>query len=254
MKRLLALQTMAAFGRLGSMLPALLLTGLILLSCPLAVDAQDWNGSVSDLWSNASNWTPNTVPNSSTATVTITNATNNPVLIDIAPTIANLAVGSVDSVTLTNAESLTVAGGAGAGSLGTAGALTIGSTGSFTDLVLAGTSGSTITLSGGGSLKLSDSPNNRVFSTTGDRLVNSAGNTIQGSGQLGIDNAGFGFTLNNAGIIDANQSGGALQVAPTNTVTNTGTMEATNGGTLALIGSVTNTSGTIQATGAGSVV
>ena len=77
---------------------------------------------------------------------------------------------------------------------------------------------------------MSNSPNNRIFATGADTLINDAGNTIQGSGSLGINNARFGFTLNNAGIIDANQSGGALQVAPTNTVTNTGTMEAANGG------------------------
>jgi uncharacterized protein with beta-barrel porin domain len=254
MARAVAYHTRAAFGRLGSILPALLLTGLLLLSFPPAADAQNWNGSVSNLWSNASNWTPNTVPNSSAASATITNTTNNPVLIDIAPTIGNLTVGSVNSVNLNNAGSLTVAGGAGAGSLGIAGTLTIGSTGSFTDLILAGAAGSTITLSGGGTLALSNSPNNRVFSTTGDTLVNSAGNTIRGAGQLGINNAGFGFTLNNAGIINANQSGGILQVAPTNTVTNTNLMEATNGGTLALIGAFTNTGGTIQATGAGSFV
>jgi hypothetical protein len=140
--------------------PVALALGL-LLSCSPAADAQTWNGSASNLWGDASNWTPNAVPNSSTATATITDSTNNPVLIDIAPTIANLTLGSLDSASLNNAESLTIAGGAGAGSLGVAGTLTIGSTGSFTDLILAGTSGSTITLSGGGTLALSDSPNNR---------------------------------------------------------------------------------------------
>ena len=96
-----------------------------LLSCPRGVEAQTWNGSVSDLWSNASNWTPNTVPNSTSASATVTNATNNPVLIDIAPTIANLTVGAPNSVSLNNGDSLTIAGGAGAGSLDIAGTLTV---------------------------------------------------------------------------------------------------------------------------------
>jgi hypothetical protein len=39
-----------------------------------------------------------------------------------------------------------------------------------------------------------------------------------------------------------------------NTVTNNGTLEATNGGTLALIGAFNNDSGTILGTGASSVV
>ncbi|HKM53888.1 MAG TPA: hypothetical protein VJY33_10795, partial [Isosphaeraceae bacterium] len=160
-------------GRIASIFPALLLSGLILV-CPRGVEAQDWNGSASDLWSNASNWTPSTVPNSSSANVTVTNATNNPVFIDIAPTIANLTVGASNSVSLDNGESLTIAGGTSAGLLAIAGTLTLGSTGADTDLILGGTSGSTITLSGDGTLSLSNSGNNRIYSTTGDTLLNSA--------------------------------------------------------------------------------
>jgi hypothetical protein len=252
MKRSTLARIRHSLGRIAATVPVLILFGFI-LGYPRNVQAQTWNGSVSDLWGTAGNWTPNTVPNSSAASVVITNATDNPVLINIAPTIANLQIGGTNSATLENGESLTIAGGAGAGSLSIAGTLTIGSTGSFTDLILAGTSGSAITLSGGGSLTLSDSPNNRVYSTTGDTLTNDAGNTIQGAGQLGINNAGFGFTLNNAGIINANQSN-PLQIAPSNTVTNTGTLEATNGGTLELIGTFANTGGLIQSTGASSVV
>ncbi|MGA7500150.1 MAG: hypothetical protein WBX00_25755, partial [Isosphaeraceae bacterium] len=199
--------------------PALLLSGLI-MSCPRGVEAQTWNGSVSDLWSNASNWTPNTVPNSTSASATVTNPTKNPVLIDDSPTIANLTVGASNSVNLDNGQSLTIAGGAGAGSLAIAGTLTLGSTGADTDLILGGTSGSTITLSGGGTLALSNNFANRIYSTTGDTLVNNAGNTIKGSGQIGINNSSFAFNLTNNGTINANTSGG-MQVAPSGTVTNT---------------------------------
>jgi hypothetical protein len=110
-------------------------------------------------------------------------------------------------------------------------------------------------LSGGGTLALWNNGANRIYSSsgTGDTLVNSAGNTIQGSGQIGINSGSYAFTLNNAGIINANQSS-ALNVFPTNTVTNTGTLEATNGATLNLSATVTNTGGTIQATGANSLV
>ena len=85
---------------------ALLVTGF-LLGCPPVAEAQTWNGSVSDLWGTAANWTPNTVPNSNTTSATVTSATNNPVLIDINPTIANLTVGATNSVTLDNGNSLT---------------------------------------------------------------------------------------------------------------------------------------------------
>ena len=44
------------------------------------------------------NWTPNTVPNSSSASVTINSTTNNPVLININPTIANLTLGGSSSL------------------------------------------------------------------------------------------------------------------------------------------------------------
>jgi len=239
-------------GRIAPIFPVLVLCGLI-FNCPSGAEAQTWNGSASDLWGTAANWTPNTVPNSTTATVTINSATNNPVLINVSPTIANLRIGSTNSATLDNGNFLTIAGGASAGSLDIAGTLTIGSTGSFTDLILGGTSGSTVTLSGGGTLSLSGNFNNRIYSTAGDTLVNSAGNTIQGSGQIGINDSSFAFTLNNAGTINANQSA-PLQIAPTNTVTNTGTLEATNGGTLDLIGNFTNTGSVILSTGSNSVV
>jgi hypothetical protein len=65
----------------------------------------------------------------------------------------------------------------------------------------------------------------------------------QGSGQLGINNPSFAFTLTNNGVVHANQSGGTRQVAPTNTLTNTGTLEASNNGVLSIAnGTVINTS------------
>jgi hypothetical protein len=157
MRRLTLDHIRERLGKTAPVFPVLLLSGL-LLGCPDSLAAQTWNGSVSDLWSNASNWTPNVVPNSSTATVIINTSTNNPVLIDISPTIANLTLGSADSVSLDDGRSLTVAGGTGAGSLDIAGGstFTIDSLGSTTDLILGGTSGSTITLSGGGTLALSN--------------------------------------------------------------------------------------------------
>lgn len=51
-------------------------------SSPLFGDAVSWTGSVSDLWSDAANWSSNTVPNS-TSDVTIGSSMNNPVQLDI---------------------------------------------------------------------------------------------------------------------------------------------------------------------------
>jgi hypothetical protein len=247
-------------GRIFSILPLLLLAGII-LACPQTGQAQTtstWTGSGGDqFWNTAGNWNPSGAPNSSTVTVVITNPTNNTVFINTSPTIANLTLGTstaTDSLTLDNNQTFTVAGGAGAGSLAIAAGstLTLDSTGNYTDLILSGTN-ATITLSGGGTLALSNIAYNRIYGTGSQTLVNSAGNTIEGSGQLGIGAGGNAFALSNAGIINANQST-ALNVNPGNGMTNTGTIEATAGGTLNLAGSITNTGGTILSTGSGSIV
>src|SRR5207244_3857063 len=83
-------------------------------------------------------------------------------------------------------------------------------------------------------------------------LTNAAGHTIQGAGQLGRNFMG----LLNQGLILANQST-ALTIDPTDSlgVTNTGTLEAASGGTLALTGGLfTNTGGLIVAAADGTVL
>ena len=92
---------------------------------------------------------------------------------------------------------------------------------------------------------MSNNANNFIFSTnaaTVFTLTNDAGNTIQGSGNPGDAQ----LNLNNAGIVNANQST-ALTISPGsgNSVTNTGTLEATSGGTLNLQGTYNNAGGTI---------
>ena len=251
MRRSMADHVKTKLGRTAPVLSAVLLAG-ILATLSGTAHAQTWTGSVNDLWGDAGNWTPNSVPNSSTASVIIGNTTNNPVFINISPTIANLTLGASNSLSLDNNESLTIAGGSGAGSLDIAGTLNLNSTGNTTDLILTG-SNSTITLSGGGTVAISNNFNNRVYGTGSETLVNSAGNTISGSGQFGLGAGGNAFALTNAGTINANQSV-TLQIDPGNGTTNTGTSEATAGGTLSLIANYTNTGGTILSTGSGSVV
>jgi hypothetical protein len=109
---------------------ALLLTAAALLATlSFCAPAQDWNGSASNLWSAAGNWTPNTVPNSSTAAVTIGNTTNNPVLISgINPTIGTLTLGnSTNSLRVQSSQTLTVDGG----SISNAGSITLQSSGTL---------------------------------------------------------------------------------------------------------------------------
>src|SRR5579872_178974 len=117
-------------GRVHKLYPALgllAIAGLTLFGEARAgAQDSDWNGTLSDLWSVAGNWSAG-VPNSATANAIINNATNNPVLIDISVTLANLTIGAGDSATLQDNRSLTIDGGAGAGSLDIAGTLTLGS-------------------------------------------------------------------------------------------------------------------------------
>jgi hypothetical protein len=69
--------------------------------------------------------------------------------------------------------------------------------------------------------------------------------TIQGAGHIGNGQ----MTLVNSSIIDADQSAG-MTIQTSGGTTNTGTLEATSGSTLALVNTtVTNTGGTISANG-----
>ena len=126
----------------------------------------------------------------------------------------------------------------------------------------------TVTFEGGG----------EVFNTTGSQITGGSHGgtlinetTIAGVGTIG----GNDLVLDNrsTGTIDAGDDGGTLTIHTGNTVTNAGTLEATNGGTLQIDDAVTNSnmieahdlgsaivlagggsnSGTIKATGGGSI-
>jgi hypothetical protein len=92
---------------------------------------------------------------------------------------------------------------------------------------------------------------NNVIGVFGGNLTNT-NNTIQGAGQIGNTQ----MTLNNQGTINANIAGGNhLIVDPSVNATNTGIMEATNGGALELqVANYANKGGTIQAVGTSSMV
>jgi fibronectin-binding autotransporter adhesin len=101
----------------------------------------------------------------------------------------------------------------------------------------------TTTISGAGTINLTD-PNARVLG--GSNAVINTNNTIQGQGYIGM------ITFTNQSIIDANVSGAQLELAGGGSITNTGTIQASNGATLLLQGSslgvpFNNSGGTIQA-------
>jgi fibronectin-binding autotransporter adhesin len=110
--------------------------------------------------------------------------------------------------------------------------------------------GGTVTFEGAGEFLLGG---DIVASTTGTTLKNFS--TIDGSGEIGAADGKLTLDNESAGTIDANEPGFVLTIHTGNTVTNAGTLEATNGGTLQIDDSVANEScGVILATGTGSTV
>ncbi len=216
-----------------------------------------WNGG-NGFWNVANNWSPTGVPNngSNTYSVFIDNGKGDNATVTIPtfvfPTISNLTVDSGNTLILSDNLYLTIAGGTGAGSINDAGTISIGSTGDPTSISLSGAN-SSFTLSGGGIVSMSNNANNQFYGTGSQTLTNSLTNTIEGSGQIGVGVGNQQIALINNGTIDATQSV-ALTVNPGNGVTNTGTLEATGGGTLDLDDTYTNTGATIEAIGAASVV
>jgi hypothetical protein len=108
--------------------------------------------------------------------------------------------------------------------------------------------GANVSLTGGGIVTMS---HGAISGTTGSPTFTNLNNTIEGSGNIGNGQ----MALNNKGLIDANDTSNPLMIQTNKGTVNTGTLEATGGGTLVLDGNTfKNTGGTIQANGAGSMV
>jgi hypothetical protein len=208
-----------------------------------------WLGGAGN-WSNPSKWSAG-VP-TATSNVLIDNGkvVASPVALDINGAATNLTIDSDDSLSFNNGVSLSI-GASGVGTISNGGHLNINSTGTSTALIVANAVPVAVTLAGGGTLTMSNNPNN-VIGIFGGGLIN-VNNTIQGAGHIGNTQMGF----NNQGTINANIGGAGanpLIIDTAGTGSNTGTMEATTGGTLEVHASFNNTGGKIQAVGAGSMV
>ncbi|MGO9269271.1 MAG: beta strand repeat-containing protein, partial [Terriglobia bacterium] len=122
------------------------------------------------------------------------------------------------------------------------GTILMNSTGTNTDLLISQTDGGTVTLSGTANVMMTNNSANRIYGGgAGDVLVNQG--TIQGAGQIGVAL----MTLENEGIINANQSTAILVDVAGTASTNTNLMEASDGSTLQIEGTLNNTNGTIKA-------
>jgi hypothetical protein len=99
--------------------------------------------------------------------------------------------------------------------------------------------GSDVNLTGSGRWILSNSTQNNIGGDPGARLIQGANHTIEGAGQLGMNQ----IALTNHGTIIANQPT-ALVIDPNASgAINTGTMSASSGGTLTLQGGAFNNAG-----------
>src|SRR3984957_18600248 len=206
------------------------------------VTTETWTGgggSGDTKWSDASNWNNGAITIGENIMINTTTAATQE---DNSPTIGTLTLSNAgDSVTLLNNTVLTVDG-----NITNNGTITLDATGNATELDI----GASLTLSGTGTLVLGTGNTNYILGTSGVTLTNASNIT-------GVGNIGNGaLVLANTGTINANVSGDTLVLQPDGSVasSNTGTLEATNGGTLELYGgSWTNTGGTISAA-AGSTV
>ncbi len=236
---MVAQRSRAGFPRTG-WLPVALAVAVLAFFTSAPASAQTWNGGTDNSWFTGTNWSGDAAPNSAGAVVTIANATNNPVQLNSQAEVSTLSMGTGTSLDL-NAGFI-VAGG----SISNAGSITGSS-----ELRLA----NNLTLSGAGTLTLAGGQ----IGTDGNGRTLTNQSTINGFGLIGSD-AGIDFpnlSLNNSGTIDANSSGNTLTIGGTGgSFTNSGTFEATGGGTLQLStpAPINNNGGLVLASGSGSTV
>jgi hypothetical protein len=234
-----------------SFVAALILLSLASTTSAVAQQCTDsWTGAGGDSnWSNGANWSTGNEPGNTDAVCI--QKSGAAVLLDVGDTIADLAVGSGDSLTLPNVTNASPNLSINGSSITNAGQIILSAPVSFGTTSLNLSSSGTVILSGRGTITLN-------ANSFGGDSIGGAGtllnrSTIQGGG-------GFDMTFNNAkaGVINANESGVQLVVGRNQNQgasTNTGLMEATDGGQLAM-GSLTlnNVGGTIKASGKNSYV
>jgi len=246
----MSLERSKSFHMLATFVAAVVVLSLAGATPALAQSCTDsWIGGDGD-WSVVANWSNGMEPGSSD-NVCIQKS-GAAVLLDVNDGINDLTVGSSDSLTLPTVTNASPSLSIGGSSIVNSGQIILSAPVSFgtTDLSLSSTG--TVTLSGSGTITLqADSLFGNGNSIGGHgTLLNQS--TIQGAGSIDM-------TINNAstGVVNANASGFQLVVGrnQAHDSTNTGLMEATNGGQLAM-GSLTlnNVGGTIMASGKNSYV
>jgi hypothetical protein len=208
---------------------------------PARVFAQTdiWSGGAG-LWSNASMWSTG-VPTSS-SNVFIDNG--NPVASTVTlnyngAQCGNLTIDSNDSLVMVDGTIFTLYGP----TISNSGNISLESAGAGLDFNFGGA----VTLTGAGTVTMSNNSANAIMGyaqpSPGASLTNKS--TIQGAGSITPPG---GDSFINQATVNANQTTALTINGGYGTVTNTGTLEATSGGTLTLYGgTLTNTGGIIHA-------
>jgi len=192
-----------------------------------------WTGAAADgNYNNPANWSPPQVPGAGD-TVTISTAAATAIGISGADAVAGLSINNKVTLNLSNSSTYTIGSGASAATFANSGTFALNSANSTTDFVVGGAK---LTLSGTGTILLGNNANNRILGAAAtDQLVNTS-NVIAGGGQLGAGQ--LKFTNGAAGTVDANLPTTLVLNTGTNIVTNSGLLEATGGGALAIQSSV----------------
>jgi hypothetical protein len=127
------------------------------------------------------------------------------------------------------------------GTIHNTGTIALNSSGDETDLQLIG---SGMTLEGGGQIVLSDDDHNIISGTGSSVTLDNKDNTISGAGHLGNGE----FSLTNAGTIDADATHVLAIDTGSNTVVNSGVLEASGSGGMTIASAIAN-SGVLWANG-----
>ena len=149
--------------------------------------------------------------------------------------VMNSGGSTLDGVTISTGSTITAQDGSVTtlqGTIKNQGTLALSSTGNLTDLKISGN----VNLTGGGTVTMSNFANNRIYQASGGLTLTNVDNTIQGSGQIGVN----ALTLVNQaqGTILANQSN-ALSINAAG-ATNNGTFQANSGSSLIVTAPLTN--------------
>src|SRR5215469_15934542 len=209
-------------------LPTLIQTFSLIVSVAVGLSvtasSQDfWKGGAGN-WNDPTKWSAGVPTSSTNVAIDNGNPAASAVTVSDGEQSANLTIESDDSLSIVSGV-FNVFGP----TISNAGTISISTT-SNASLDLKGA----VTLTGAGTLNMSNNANNYIFGfyqNNGATLTNQS--TIQGSGNISPN---CNNTFNNKGTVNANQSTALIISICNGPSANTGTLEATNGGTLVLEG------------------